>query len=160
MTYDSQEGFANLSASSWQHDGFMPTLVCHESFSGNANSAKSKERPFKFNDDDMTIPATLLLKQEAEEEIIMMVDAFSACELSRVEAWNACDNLLAASRNRDSIAEPLRRITNPAPPIRFRRRGILWASITRRMLLLAHGATTLTRKPPYHSNDFNHLPEL
>ena len=97
---------------------------------------KSEKRAFdSADDDDQSIPVNT--KQDVGEDVIMMIVALAACELSRTEAQNAGDNLLASSTNGDTIVEPLRRITNSEPPKRFRRRGALWASITRRMLFLA-----------------------
>jgi hypothetical protein len=128
MTFAGQDGFASLSFSSWQHDGLMQARAGHESLSGMGSSTKSNKRPF---DDDVSIPG------DVKEEVIMMVAALEACELSRTDAQNAGDNMPAMSTNDDSIFEPMRSITNLGPPKKFHRRGALWASITRRMLRLA-----------------------
>jgi hypothetical protein len=92
------------------------------------------------------------MKQDVEEEIIVMVAALEACELRRTDAQNAGSNLLASSTNDDSIVEPVRRISSTDPPKRFRRRGALWASITRRMIFLAEDSTRSPLEPSSQSH--------
>ncbi len=141
MTLESQDGFPALSVASWQHDGFMQSLVGHEVFSGSASSLKSEKRP--FDDDEQSMPAT---KEDFKEEVGLMIASLEAYEFSRTEAQNAGDNLLASSTNNDSIYEPMRIMTNPRPPKRFHRRGTLWASFAVHILLLARETARQTRR--------------
>ncbi len=138
MSFESQAGSPSLSAASWQHDGFMQTLVGHQSFSGSGSSTKSEKRP--FDDDGLLTPAN---KDNVKEEIVWMIAELEASYISRLEAQDAGDRLLASSTNAnaDSMFEPLRKITSPAPPKRFHRRGVLWASITSHMLLVSRQST-------------------
>ncbi len=129
--HDSQASLS-IQVASWQHHGFMHTLVGHGSFSGSGSSTKSDKRP--LDDDELTTRAT---KDDFKEEINLMVAALEACALSRAEAQDAGDRLFASSTNGDSVFEPFRKIANPGPPKRFHRRGALWSSMTRRMLSVA-----------------------
>ncbi len=153
MAFEGQDGFPSLTAAGWQHDGFMQTLVGHESFSGSDSSIKSEK---KSTESEESTPA-VLMKQYVEEEVGVIIAALEASELSRTEAQNACDCLDFWIANGDGIVEPVRRITNPVPPKRFRRRGVLWASVTHRMLILAQEFTRsrLNRSPQSHPINFN-----
>ncbi len=152
MTFEGQDGFPSLTVAGWQHDGFMQSLVGHESFSGSDSSIKSEKKSIESEES----PA-VLMKQYVEEEVGVMVAALEASDISRTEAQNAGDCLDFSSANGDGIVEPVRRITNPGPPKRFRRRGVLWASITHRMLLHAQESTRsrLERSHPSFSLSFD-----
>ena len=139
MTLESQDGFPSLSVTCWQHDRFMQTLVSHDLFSGSVGSEKSENRP--FDDQELLVPSS---RDDIKAEVMVMIASLEACDLRRTEAHNAGDNLLSSSTNEDSIFEPMRTMTNRRPPKRFHRRGVLWASITQQMLLLA-------RKLPDHT---------
>ncbi len=155
MSSDSQVGFLSLDVASCLHEGCIQTVVGHKSLSASGSSIKSNKRP--FHDDERSKPAARM-KQDLDEEIIMMVAALEACELSRTEAQNAGDNLLASSTNITGFVEPLRGITNPGPPKRFHRRGALWSSITRRLLLLEQSTrSSMRRISPSVSINFNGL---
>ncbi len=116
----------------------MQSRVYYESFSGIASSSNPENRP--FDDYSVSIPPALM-KQDVEEEVTIMVAALEASDLSRMEAQNTGDSLLALSTNGNCIDDPLRKITNSGPPKRFRRRGAMWASITRRTILLLQEST-------------------
>jgi hypothetical protein len=142
---------APLSVARWQHDGLIQTLDCKESFSGCSHPKKSEMKAFK---NEISTPASLsngmsisetLIRQDVEEDYIMIDASSAAFEYSRAEAQNTSDTPLRT--NGESVVEPLRRITIPGPPKRFHRRGALWASITRRMLHLAQSAQSALRFP-------------
>jgi hypothetical protein len=136
MSFTRQDGVTTLSVASWQHDGFMQTIAGHQSFSGSGSSTKSEKRP--FDDDELSLPAN---KEDVKEEVILMIAALEASALSRREAQDAGDCLFASSTNPDSIFEPSRPVANQGPPKAFHRRGVLWGSITRRMLHRARQST-------------------
>ena len=81
------------------------------------------------------------MKQDQDGEIIVMVAALEAYDCSRSETQNTSNSLVVSSTNGNSTfePEPVRSIANSGPPKRFRRRGVIWESITRRLLLLAQG---------------------
>ncbi len=155
MSFDKHDSQGSASPSpclaSWQHHGFMQTLVGHGSFSG-SGSTKSEQRP--LDDDELS----RAFKDDFKEEINLMVAALEACALSRAEAQDAGDRLLASSTNGDSIIEPSRRIAKPGPPKRFHRRGVLWSSMTRRMLFVASRPILTSPSPATGTESEQHEP--
>jgi hypothetical protein len=141
-----------LNLASLQHDDFMkPVFSGHEMFSVGVSPLKSGNLNVSLGKVESSSPAT---KDNVKEEVDSMVAALEvASALSRDEAQDAGDHLLASSTNADSIYEPMRTITNRRPPMRFHRRGALWASITRLLLCEARRSarSTLRGSPlPLH----------
>ncbi len=131
MPFESQDSFPSLSvATGQQHDDFLQSIVGYELFSGFGISMKSEKIPFE----DVK-HLTPISNDNDNHEVLLMVAALEAFELSRAEDQDNVDSLHDSSKNSDSIFEPLRCCTKLSPPKRFRRRGILWASITNCLLL-------------------------
>jgi hypothetical protein len=147
MSNQRQDFYSQLNLASLQHDDFMkPVLSGHDMFSVGVSPLKSGNLNVSWGKVEPSSPATKDNNvSNVKDEVSSMVAALEvASAISRAEAQDAGDYLLASSTNVDSIYEPMRKINNPRPPMRFHRRGALWASITRLMLCEARRSARST----------------
>ncbi len=125
----SQESFAALDVAQGLKDEWAHKFVNHEAFSGIVLDKKSS------NSD-----------QEDMGAILDSWNAYIAFEILRPQddtdikpgvCWPTSTEYI------ESIFEPLKRMDNPVPPSRFRRRGAMWKTMTSRVLEHAIEPATL-----------------